>query len=344
MRSVLRVLRGGYAVFLLAALLSGCASSTRKSVAAPAEAGDDSAVVARIPLDEPPNEVAVAPSGSRAYATAAGKIFVIDTANNAVANTITLPQHPVGIAISADGSRAYVADFSSTAVWAIDTVTNRLTATIEIGPPKAAASMPMPAVVVTRDGSAVYITNPGDDTLLVIDTANSFVRTRIALHMHPSGAAVTPDGGFVYVSGCPGLCSSGMITVVDTRMYVISDSVPTAWPLSHIAMNPNGEFAYASGGSALLVVDTRTNNVITQIPGEFGSEVNVTADGALVYVHGSRLAVVDAASNAVAATIPLPSGVTSFALRPDAALGYFAAPDGLYVIDTRPPSLKAAGR
>ena len=233
-------------------------------------------------------------------------------------------------------------DSFSAAVWAIDTATNRVTATIEIGPATAAATTPMPAVAVTRDGSAAYVTNPGDDTLLVIDTADSFVRTRIGLHMHPSDAAVTPDGGFVYVSGCPGSCSSGMITVVDTRMYVISDSVPTARPLSHVAVNPNGKFAYVSSASELLVVETRTNNVVTRIPGDLGSEVNASADGAFVYAHGSRLAVVDAASNAVAATIPLPSGVTSFALRPDAALGYFAAPDGLYVIDARPPSLKAA--
>jgi YVTN family beta-propeller protein len=341
MRSVLRALCGGFAVGLLVALLSGCASSTRKSNA-PAEVSDDSAVVARIALGEPPNEVAVTPDGSRAYATAAGKVFVIDTASNSAVATIALPHHPAGIAISADGSRVYVADFFSEALWVLDPASNQVAATIDIGPAKSAATMP--AVVVTRDGSAAYVTNPGDGTLMVIDTGKDFVRTRIALHMHPSGAAVTPDGRFVYVSGCAGLCSSGMIAVVDAHTYVISDSVPTPRPLSHIATNPNGKFAYASSGSELLVVETGTNNVVTQIPGELGSEVNITADGAFVYVHGSRLAVVDAASNAVAATIPLPSGVTSFALRPDAAVGYFASPDGLYVIDTRPPTLKAGAR
>jgi YVTN family beta-propeller protein len=343
MGNAFRVLCGGFAVGLAMALLSGCASSMRRSVA-PVEAGDDSAVVARIALGGPPNEVAVTPDGSRAYATAAGKVFVIDTASNSTVGTIVLPHPPAAIAITADGSRAYVADFFLTAVWAIDTATNRVTATIDIGPAKAAATGPMPAVVVTRDGSVAYVTNPRDDTLLVIDTAKSFVRTRIALHMHPSGAALTPDGSSVYVAGCTALCSGGVITVVDTQLYVISDSVPTPRPLSDIAVNPSGKFAYASSASALLVVDTRTNNVVTQIPGELGSKVTTSADGAFVYAHGSRLTVVAAASNAVATTIPLPSGVTRFALRPDAAVGYFASPDGLYVIDTRPPSLKAAAR
>jgi YVTN family beta-propeller protein len=335
MSRVLRVGWGGGAAFFALALVGGCASSAQRSLAAPAETGDDSAVVARIALGEPPNDVAVTPDSLRAYVTAAGKVFVIDTASNSAVGTIPLPRHPAGIAISADGSRAYVADFSSATVSVIDTATNRVTGRIEVGPAKVATMMP--AVAVTRDGSTAYVTNPGDDTLLVIDTAKSFVRARIALHMHPSGVAVTPDAGRVYVSGCPGPCSSGMITVVNTRLYVADDSVPTAQPLSHIAMSPTGKFAYASGGSALLVFDTRTNNIVTQIPGEFGSDVNVTADGAFVYAHGSRLAVIDAARNTVAATIPLPSGVRRFALRPDGAVGYFIASDGLYVIDTRLP-------
>jgi YVTN family beta-propeller protein len=327
---------GGIAAALALALVSGCASSTRRFGAGPAEAGDDSAVLARIALSEPPNDVAVTPDGSRAYATAAGKVFVIDTASNSAVDAIAVPHHPAGIAISADGSRAYVTDYFSVAVAVIDTATKRVTATIEVGPARAAAMKP--AVAVTRDGLAAYVTNPGDDTLVVIDTAKSFVRARIALHMHPSDAAVTPDGRFVYVSGCAALCASGLIAVVDTHTYVISDSVPTARPLSHIAVNPNGKRAYASSDSELLVIETGTNNVVARIPGDLGSGVTLSADGAFVYAHGSRLAVVDAASNALAATIPLPSGVTSFALRPDAAVGYFVSSDGLYVIDTRLPS------
>jgi len=339
MRSVLRALCVGFVASLAVALVTGCASSTRKSIAPP-EVGDDSAVVARIPLGGPPNEVAVTPDGSRAYATAAGKVFVIDTAGNSAVHSIPLPHHPAAIAISADGSHAYVADFFSAVFWVIDTAADRVTTTVDIGPTRVQVPA-MPAVAASRDGSAAYVTNPSDNTLTVVDTADGFVRTRIALHMRPSGAAVTPDGRVVYVSGCAGLCTSGMIAVVDTRTYVISDSVPTSRPLSHIAVNPNGKFAYAPSGAELLVVDTHTNNVIAQIPGDLWSEVNTTADGARVYVHGSRLAVIDAASNTVAGTIPVPSGTTSFALRPDGAVGYFASPDGLYVIDTRLPGVGA---
>jgi YVTN family beta-propeller protein len=333
MTSVLRTLCVGFVASLLAALVSGCASSTRKSIA-PAEVSDDSAVVARIALGGPPNAIAVTPDGSRAYVTSAGNVFVIDTAGNSAVGSIPLPRNPAAIAISGDGSHAYVADFSSAVFWVIDTATDRVTATVDIGPTKVQVPA-TPAVAVSRDGTAAYITNPSDNTLTVVDMAGAFVRTRIALHMRPSGAAVTPDGSGVYVSGCAAFCTSGVLAVVDTRTYVISDSVPTSRPLSHIAVSPNGKFAYAPSGAGLLVVDTHTNNVIAQIPGDLWSEVNITADGARVYVHGSRLAVIDAASKTVAGTIPLPSGVGSFAMRPDGTVGYFASPDGLYVIDTR---------
>jgi YVTN family beta-propeller protein len=331
--TVLRSLCIGFVASLAAALVAGCASSTRKPIPPP-EVSDDSAVVARIPLGGPPNAVAVTPDGSRAYATAAGKVFVIDTASNSEVNSIPLPRHPAAIAISADGSHAYVADFLSTVFWVIDTAADRVTATVDIGPTKAQVPA-MPAVAVSRDGSSAYVTNPSDNTLIMVDTRKGFVRARIALHMRPSDAAVTPDGLGVYVSGCAALCTSGMIAVVDTRTYVVSDSVPTSRPLSHIAVSPNGKFAYAPSGAGLLVIDTHTNNLITQIPGDLWSEVNTSADGGRVYVHGSRLAVIDAASNTVAGTIPLPSGATSFAMRPDGVVGYFTLPDGLYVIDTR---------
>jgi YVTN family beta-propeller protein len=322
---------------LVAALVSGCASSARKSIAPP-EVSNDSAVVARIPLGGPPTAIAITPDGSRAYVTSAGKVFVIDTASNSTLNSIPLPRNAAAIAISADGSHAYVADFFPAVFWVIDTAAGRVTTAVDIGPTKVQVPA-LPAVALSRDGTAAYVTNPSDNTLTVVDTAEGFVRTRIALHMRPSGAAVTPDGRGVYVSGCAALCTSGMITVVDTRTYVISDSVPTARPLLHIAVNPNGKFAYAPSGAELLVVDTQTNNVIAQIPGDLWSQVNTSADGARVYVHGSRLAVIDAASNTVAGTIPLPSGATSFALRPDGTVGYFASPDGLYVIDTRLPDV-----
>ena len=76
-------------------------------------------------------------------------VEVIDTASNSVTATITIGNLPVGqtpgvllagIAISPDGTRAYVSNAVGNQIWAIDTASNQVVATI----PTAVISLPMP--------------------------------------------------------------------------------------------------------------------------------------------------------------------------------------------------------
>jgi YVTN family beta-propeller protein len=55
-------------------------------------------------------------------------------------------------------------------------------------------------VTVTPDGSKVYVTNRGRDSVSVIDTATNTVTAAIAVGQSPEGVAVTPDGSKVYVA------------------------------------------------------------------------------------------------------------------------------------------------
>lgn len=327
----MQVLGASCVLTLWLTLLSGCTPVAGRARKPPLD--DRSALVETIPLRGSPTAIAVTPDGMRAYVTALEKMFVVDTGNGAVVDTVTLPGPAADIALTADGAHVHVAQARAESLWVIDTANNQIAARIDLGAGKAATATP--ALARNGDGSIVYLTDPGNDTLLVVDTVESFVRTRIGLHMHPTGVALRPDGRAVYVSGCVDPCTSGMIAIVDTRTFVITDSVPTAHALWHVAVNPNGKFAYASSASEVLVLDAGTNDVVAVIPGELGSEVNVTSDGALAYVHGSWLLVIDAGRNVATATVPLPAGVTSFALSPDASLAYFTGPGGLYVIDIR---------
>ncbi len=332
------MLRHKAIVIVFLTLISGCASVTATSRAT--HRGDNSAVVAKIPLGGNPTDVALLPDGSRAYVTAAGQVFVIDTRTASVAGSVSVSGHPAGIGLSADGARAYVADQFSATVSVLDTAASQIVDTIEVGPTSTTTTVPV--VVVARDGSVAYVTDPGNDLLLVIDTEQRFVRARVALHLHPAGAALSPDGKFVYVSGCAGACTGGMIAVVDTHTFVISDSIPTVRPLGRIALNADGTRAYISDGAELLIVDTNTNSVGLQVPGDFGPEIAAAPNGSAMYVHGDHMSIFDIGSNGLVATIPLPADVTRFALSPDAQLAYFVAGDRLYVVDARPPYLKSA--
>ena len=55
-------------------------------------------------------------------------------------------------------------------------------------------------VAVTPDGSKVYVTNEGCNTVSVIDAATSTVAETTPVGNGPVGVAVTPDGRKVYIA------------------------------------------------------------------------------------------------------------------------------------------------
>ena len=48
-----------------------------------------------------------------------------------------------------------------------------------------------------------YVTNNGNDTVSVIDTATNSITATVPVGARPSGVAITPDGSFAYVVSSP---------------------------------------------------------------------------------------------------------------------------------------------
>ena len=68
-----------------------------------------------------------------------------------------------------------------------------------------------------------YITNSGDNTVSVIDTAtNTVVGSPITVGVRPQGMAVTPDGSNVYVANA----SSDTVSVIDTASNTVTATIP----------------------------------------------------------------------------------------------------------------------
>src|SRR5262245_28478983 len=82
---------------------------------------------------------------------------------------------------------AYITNASSFTVSVIDTATNAV-----VGSPIPVGNFPL-GVAVMPDGSKVYVTNLGDNTVSVIAAAANTVST-IPVGFNPVGVAVTPDG------------------------------------------------------------------------------------------------------------------------------------------------------
>ncbi|MDJ0114693.1 YncE family protein, partial [Rhodococcus erythropolis] len=75
----------------------------------------------------------------------------------------------------------------------IETATNTVAATVPVG------VFPF-AVAITPDGDRAYVTNPGSNSVSVIDTTTNTVAATVPVIAFPYGVAITPDGGRIYVT------------------------------------------------------------------------------------------------------------------------------------------------
>ena len=163
-----------------------------------------------------------------------------------------------------------------------------------------------------------YITNYGDDTVSVIDTATNTVTATIPVGHCPFGVAVLPDGSAVYVTNS----GVGTVSVIDTTTNTVTDTIPmesdVIWG---IAASPDGSKVYVSVvGDRVSVIDTATNTVTDTIYGKFlPVGIAVHPDGSKVYVNNFADvdAVIDTNTNTVTATIPLYAWSIGIAVHPD---------------------------
>ncbi len=217
-------------------------------------------IVHQISLESqnPPEALALAPDGTRAYAVtegttnvdqfqcAASILWVIDTLRGTASASTALPgDFPFDIAIAPDGRFAYVAivpppplqwgpcQFDDppppwcqcpvfSGVMAVDTTTNTVVASIPEAPPLAVAIHP--------DGQFAYVTTRSY-AVDVIDTSLHQVVTSVAA---PSNrVAVTPDGAAVYAVG---LTSS--VAVIDTATKALAKTIFLGGTPVDVAMGP----------------------------------------------------------------------------------------------------------
>lgn len=277
-------------------------------------------VIATVPLQVTgPIGVVASPDGARVYVTGAigsgSGVDVIDTSANAVIATIPLPAiNSVALpVITPDGNHLYVPDRNSGTVTVIDTANN-----VVAGNPIRVGSS-CGALAITPDGTSIYVADPLDTAVVRIDTATNTAAPPISLGLgNPSDLAITPDGRHVYVSApTPGQSS---VDVIDTSTNTVTAQIPL--PGSQelpfgLAITPDGSTVYVAeqvvffaptgeeptGLSGLLVIDTATNTIISNIFFGFRpSDVAITPDGSLVYVtdmNTASVTVVSTATNTV---------------------------------------------
>ena len=105
-----------------------------------------------------------------------------------------------------------------------------------------------------------------------------------------------------------------------------------------IAVSPDGKKVYVTGSGYTDVIDTETNKVIATVETSESSGVVVSPDGTKVYVTDNgngNVFVVNTASNAVIAKVPVGSLPYGIAVTPDGKKVYVVnSMDAVSVIDT----------
>jgi YVTN family beta-propeller protein len=117
-----------------------------------------------------------------------------------------------------------------------------------------------------------YITNTGNNTVSVINTATNTVTATIAVGLHPIGVAVTPDGSKVYVAND----YSNTVSVIDTASNTVTATIPVSVSPIGVAVTPDGSKVYVASYTATFtvsVIDTTSNTVITTCRGHVNCPV-----------------------------------------------------------------------
>ncbi|HEY8515899.1 MAG TPA: hypothetical protein VIS07_10340 [Candidatus Binatia bacterium] len=270
-------------------------------------------------------------------------VHVVRTSDGQVLNSIPVGLAPTGIAIPSVGGFALVANKGGNSVSRIDLASSNVSATIPVpGNPT--------AVAVTPDGTKAYVvqsTNcpappeptPGPDptptpnpeptptppcTVAVIDTASSSVVGSVTVGREPFAVAVSPSGGFAYVTNR----ADDTVSIIDTTTDTVIGTVS-------VGDTPEG---IAAGFGTVYVTNDAANSVsvyreidfqplVTIGVGAGPVAVAVSPDGRTAVVGndlGASVSIIETGTETVIGTRAVGTNPTGVAITPDSALAVVA--------------------
>ena len=201
----------------------------------------------------------------------------------------------------ADAGTVYVANELSNTVSAIDTATNRVTATINVGDenhhrPLYNGIIDAHGANLSPDGKLLAVTGRGSSNVLFIDTATNQVVADVLVGREPHVPTFTPDGREAWVT----IRGRDHVAVVDTKTLQVTRHIKTMNGPSMLWFSPEGRRAYiASQKEAVLwMLDVPAFRVISvNVAGNFSPFIKLTPDGKEVWLtHKTvdQVSVVDA--------------------------------------------------
>lgn len=215
----------------------------------------------------------------------------------------------LGCARAPSGPLAYVSNERDGTVTVIDTKTDRVVTTIDVGArPRGIRTSP--------DGKLVYVAlsfsnqqTPGTiNKIAAIDHQTGKVVAQYDAGTDPEQFAISKDGRQLFISNE----DAGTASIVDTSSGKVISTVVVGIEPEGVTISPDGRWVYvtAETSNTVSVIDTQNNDVVaTFMVGARPRDSAFSPDGTRAYVTaelGRNISVIDTRSHSVIQTIELP--------------------------------------
>jgi YVTN family beta-propeller protein len=187
-------------------------------------------------------------------------------------------------------------------------------------------------------GKTLYIAEATARQVAVFDIALGKVRKTISLPTEISGLALAADDSKLYVTGA---APNGLVFVIDTKNYRVTDKIPVGHTPAAVIPSPNGKTLYVcnrfNNNVSAINLTSRREVAKISVPRE-PIAAAITTDGKVLFVANhlpagvsnsdytaAEVSVIDTASNKVVAGIELPNGSTALrdiTISPDGKHAY----------------------
>ncbi len=270
--------------------------------------------------------------------------YEIDPATGQVVHKFTAQNQPHEGVASPDGRTYYLAVPNGPHVVVLDGTTFAQKAIVEspfFTSTKNKGSASPHGIAITDDGRKVYVGLENADIpgIVVIDTATNTVLKKIDVVLQGGHfLAIQPKTGKLYYP----MREDHRVLVIDTRTDAITKVIPIPGGPVGVGFAPNGEvWIHNDGDGTVHVIDSAKDEVVKTLPGlgKGAGRMAVSADGRwAASTHGGTqdVALIDARTKEVAATIPLGRGPGFPVFSPDGSKLYVmnSGAGDVAVIDT----------
>lgn len=202
----------------------------------------------------------------------------------------------------AQSTRLYVGNSIADDISVIDLNSLKVVGDIHVGPH-------VHGMAVQADGSRLFSTSEGDNTLRIFDTSTGNLLGAIKLTGRPNQCAVTPDGKYVAVP----IRDKESVDIVDVAQRKVVKTLPVKAP--HNSFNAGSNryiFVSSMGDHAINMIDLDKMDYAASIPvGGVPRPYVITRDGRTMYVALSDLhgfVVVDIPEKKVVRRVEMPAG------------------------------------